>query len=156
MPGESPIPRRHPGARPPRARQLRHGSAPESALPQLIPERAVTDLAASRAFHAGPGPRPGEAGLMLDQLGPGRAPAALTAGDRPCGRGVNFQVEIPGLAPLLAALQALRHAPRPGPETRWSRAGVEEIGPRQVRLDDPDGHSLRFGKLLGRRPAEGG
>lgn len=144
--------------------------AVDDIMQKLFPELAVTDIAASRAFYAALGfetvyERPedgfvrlrlGDAEIMLDQLGLGRDPEALTAADRPFGRGLNLQIELPRLAPLLAALRALDRSPRLGPETRWYRAGHVEIGQRQVWVDDPDGYVLRFCELLGERPAEAG
>lgn len=137
-------------------------------MPALIPELAVTDIAASTAFYRALGfetvyERPeegfvrlrrGGAQVMLDQLGVGRDPAALTPGDRPFGRGVNLQIEVDRLAPLLAALRALNHVPRLGPENRWYRAGTVEIGQHQLWIEDPDGYLLRFSESLGTRPAE--
>lgn len=138
-------------------------------MPALIPELAVTDAGASTAFYHALGfatvyDRPeegfvrlrlGTAEIMLDQLGLGRDPVALGPGDRPFGRGLNLQIEVPALAPILAALTRLGTPPRLGPETRWYRAVGDEIGQRQLWVDDPDGYLLRFCEPLGRRPAEG-
>lgn len=136
-------------------------------MPALIPELAVTDLPASLGFYRALGfetvyerseegfvrLRLGTADIMLDQLGIGRDPEMLGPCDRPFGRGVNLQVEVDRLEPLLAALDARGQIPRLGPETRWYRAGAEEIGQRQVWVDDPDGYLLRFCEMLGTRPA---
>lgn len=135
----------------------------------LIPELAVTDAAASAAFYRALGfetvyTRPedgfvrlrlGAAEIMLDQLGIGRDPEALTPDDRPFGRGVNLQIEVAALAPVLAALETLGQPPQLGPETRWYRAGGQEIGQRQIWVTDPDGYLLRFCETLGTRPAGG-
>lgn len=97
--------------------------------------------------------RLGEAQIMLDQLGLGRDPEALSGADRRFGHGVNLQIEVAALAPVLAAVKTLGIAPKFGPETRWYRAGTEEIGQYQVWVADPDGYLLRFYEMLGRRPA---
>lgn len=133
----------------------------------LVPELAVSDWAVSRRFYcevlgfaavydrAEEGfsyLRLGGAELMIDQIGQGRnfdgghLPRA-----RPFGRGVNLQIHVPAVAPLLAAL-----AGRPlflGPEDRWYRRGEEEVGNRQFVVADPDGYLLRFFEDLGARRA---
>jgi catechol 2,3-dioxygenase-like lactoylglutathione lyase family enzyme len=88
--------------------------------PGLVPELSVTDLAASRRFwcdligftvkYARPNEGfaylvLGQADLMLDQINTGRTwiTAALAA---PLGRGVNFQLSVPDLEPVLRRLKA--------------------------------------------------
>ena len=135
-------------------------------MADLIPEFAVTDLSISLRFYRALGfemvyDRPDEgfarmrlggAEIMLDQLGHTRDPHRLGPGDRPFGRGVNVQIEVAALDPLLAALDSLGHTPRLGPETRRYRAGTQEIGQRQLWVEDPDGYLLRFCQFVDRRP----
>ena len=93
----------------------------------------------------------GEAELMLDQIGLGRdfggdhAPTS-----RPFGRGVNLQIRVPSIAPLLAALAGTPLSLPP--EERWYRREDHEVGQRQFVVADPDGYLLRFYEDLGRRP----
>ena len=73
--------------------------------------------------------------------------------EKPLGRGVNFQIEVANVSPLLAALAA-----EPWPLFRplhdaWYRAGAAEVGCRQFLVQDPDGYLLRFSQPLGQRPA---
>jgi len=72
--------------------------------------------------------------------------------ERPFGRGVNFQIKVESVAPLLSAL-AGRGWPLFRPlEDAWYRIVSEEAGNRQFLVQDPDGYLLRFTEDLGRRP----
>ena len=134
-------------------------------MPALVPELNVTDFAVSLGFYRALGwqvayDRPedefaylrlGEAELMIDGLRTGRNfDATLSPDDRPFGRGVNLEITVPAIAPLLAALDdtPLHLAP----EEKWYRAGDDEIGVRQFIVADPDGYLLRFSEPLGTRP----
>jgi catechol 2,3-dioxygenase-like lactoylglutathione lyase family enzyme len=124
----------------------------------LVPELLVKDLATSLAFwrdlcgFAVAYDRPeegfayltrGDAHVMLEQEGVGRN--WLTGPlDRPLGRGINFQLAVDELEPILARLRAANHALFLEPETKWYRVGAEETGVRQFLVTDPDGYLLRF------------
>ncbi|MEI4471794.1 bleomycin resistance protein [Frigidibacter sp. MR17.24] len=138
----------------------------------MVPELSVTDWQASRAFYcdllgfACLYDRPdegfaylalGEAQLMLDQYDLGRSfDPGLGPADRPFGRGMNLQIRVPALAPLLGRLADAGVAPHLGPEDRWYRRGAEEVGNRQVIVADPDGYLLRLYEDLGARPLAAG
>ncbi len=134
----------------------------------LVPELAVSDWRASRRFYCGilgfhcHYERPeegfchlglGEAALMIDQIGLGRtfgdglAPAA-----RPFGKGVNLQIRVPRIQPLVTALSATGTPLHLPPEDRWYRRRDDEVGHRQFVVADPDGYLLRFVETLGARP----
>lgn len=131
----------------------------------LVPELTVSDFPASLAFYRRLGwlvvhDRPeddfaclrlGEAELMIDGLPFGRTfDPTLTAADRPFGRGMNLEITVPSVAPLLAALEgAALHLPV---EEKWYRAGDRDLGVRQFVVADPDGYLLRFSEPLGSRP----
>lgn len=135
----------------------------------LVPELSVSDFPAALAFdlrlgwavvHARPGDQfallrlgegPEAAEVMLDGLRTGRNfDADLTAADRPFGRGLNREITVPALAPLLAALG---DQPLALPvEEMWYRAGAVETGVRQFIVADPGGYLLRFSEQLGSRP----
>lgn len=136
--------------------------------PDLVPELEVTDAAASLAFYTQMlgfqivYQRPeegfaylrlGTANLMLDQYDLGRS---FDAGDtpmrRPFGRGLNLQIRVPDIAPLLATLAAHGIALHLPPEDRWYRRDNLETGNRQFIVADPDGYLLRFYQDLGLRP----
>jgi catechol 2,3-dioxygenase-like lactoylglutathione lyase family enzyme len=133
----------------------------------LVPEFAVSDWRRSRRFycdvlgfeciHERPEEgfcrlRLGEAELMIDQIGAGRTfddghlPDAY-----PFGRGLNVQIRVPSVAPLLAALERIGCPLYLPLEERWYRVGDAETGNRQCGVADPDGYLLRFFEDLGLR-----
>lgn len=130
----------------------------------LIPELSVRSLAKSLRFYRSLGfkveyARPeegfaflslGTAQLMLDQIGKGRTwrTAALR---RPLGRGINLQLRVPSISPLLHRLKARRVPLFLGPEDRWYRINSKHAGNRQFLVQDPDGYLLRFFEDLGTR-----
>jgi catechol 2,3-dioxygenase-like lactoylglutathione lyase family enzyme len=139
-------------------------------MPALIPEFAVTDWQRSKAFYLALGfvvsyERPeegfayltlGEAALMIDQIGEGRTfDDGHLPENYPFGRGLNVQIEVAAIAPLVDALWAMQHQLYLAPETRWYRRGDMELGNRQFVVTDPDGYLLRFFEDLGERPVGG-
>lgn len=135
----------------------------------LVPEFAVSDWRRSRAFYVGVlgfavrYERPeegfcclalGAAELMIDQIGLGR-----TFGDGhlptepPFGRGLNLQIAVEAIDPLLAALAAAGVPLYLPPEERWYRRDKTEVGVRQFVVADPDGYLLRFAEPRGERAA---
>ena len=87
---------------------------------------------------------------MLEQRGAGRnwLPAAL---DLPLGRGINFQVSVPSIDPLVRALREASWELFMEPETKWYRTGESEAGVAQFLVQDPDGYLIRFQASIGRR-----
>jgi catechol 2,3-dioxygenase-like lactoylglutathione lyase family enzyme len=73
--------------------------------------------------------------------------------ERPFGRGINFEIKVKSIAPILDALASRGWALFRAPADAWYRIGVEEGGNRQFLVQDPDGYLLRFTENLGRRPA---
>lgn len=92
----------------------------------------------------------GAAHLMLDQAGVGRnwVPAAM---ERPLGRGVNFQISVDSIGPIVSALRAAAWPLFMEPETKWYRMGEVEAGVIQFLAQDPDGYLIRFQSSLGQR-----
>lgn len=132
----------------------------------LVPELAVTDLQTSLDFYIRllgfeiVFDRPetrfaylqlGEAQLMLDQYaeGQGWQTGAL---EPPFGRGLNLQIEVESLDPLLSRLAAAAYPLFVAPEENWYRVGSTRYGSREVLVQDPDGYLLRFSEALGERP----
>jgi catechol 2,3-dioxygenase-like lactoylglutathione lyase family enzyme len=137
--------------------------------PGVVPELCVTDLAASQRFwcellgftvkyarldegFAYLVQR--QAHLMLDQADVGRTwiTASLEA---PLGRGVNFQLSVPYLEPVLDRLNAAGWPLFSGLEEKWYRTGVRETGVRQFLVQDPDGYLVRPQTSLGSRTVRG-
>jgi catechol 2,3-dioxygenase-like lactoylglutathione lyase family enzyme len=133
----------------------------------LIPELSVRDWQVSRAFYVDvlgfsvAYERPEEgfafleregAALMIDQIGLGRDfDDGHMPREYPFGRGVNFQVEVSALGPILERLATGGYPILIGPEEKWYRRGDEELGQRQIVVADPDGYLLRFFEGLGVR-----
>lgn len=135
--------------------------------PALVPELLVNDTRVSIDFWCGlcgfeiAYQRPeegfayvslGSAHLMLEQHGLGRN--WITAPlERPFGRGINFQITVPSLAPILIALNDASYPLFMQPETTWYRTGeLEESGVSQFLVADPDGYLVRFQESKGHRP----
>lgn len=133
----------------------------------LVPELAVFSLAESLRFYLGllgfsvVYERPDEgfaflaldrAQLMLDQIGVGRTFDGDGPLVRPLGRGLNLQIEVPDVAPLIAALSGANWPLYLPLEEKWYRRDDLEVGNRQFVVADPDGYLLRFFSDLGSRP----
>ncbi len=143
---------------------------PGFAWSALVPELLVRDLDASLRFWCGlcgfavAYDRPEERFAYLD-LGPAQVMLEEAAGpgrrwmtgplEPPLGRGINFQVAVPDLGRVEAALQAAGWPLYLAPEERWYRAGAQESGVRQFLVQDPDGYLLRLQQPLGLRPVAG-
>ena len=133
----------------------------------LVPELTVTDLASSLKFWVNligfrvAYDRPEQAfayldldgsQVMLDQISPtGRD---WTTGELrpPFGRGINFQIQVPAVEPIIARLEAALWPLFKASEDAWYRSGEVELGQRQFLVQDPDGFLLRLGAGLGERP----
>ncbi|NTJ42782.1 VOC family protein [Agrobacterium larrymoorei] len=133
----------------------------------LVPELAVSDWHKSRTFYCDligfhvVYERPeegftylalGDAQLMIDQIGAGRtfeqdgAPISF-----PFGRGMNLQLSVPSLDPVLERLKLARIKLFLPLEEKWYRKGETEAGNRQFVVADPDGYLIRPFESLGER-----
>ena len=130
--------------------------------PALVPELGVTDIAASLAFwrdlcgFAVLWDRPEEgfaclerdgARIMLDRLGSTRDWLAAPA-ERPFGRGMNLEIAVTSLAPLLTALEAAAWPFFLPVEEKSYRVGTGAVRVRQFIVQDPDGYLVRFSERL--------
>ncbi|MDH4440400.1 MAG: VOC family protein [Rhizobium sp.] len=133
----------------------------------LVPELAVSDWLASRAFYcdligfAVAYERPeegfsyltlGEAQLMIDQIGIGRTFEIEEAPlEKPFGLGLNLQIRVPSVDDILTRLAAAGVVLYPPLEEKWYRRDDHEVGNRQFVVADPDGYLLRLFEDLGAR-----
>lgn len=133
----------------------------------LVPEFAVSDWHQSKAFYcdvlgfecAYERPeegfcylRLGDAELMIDQIGEGRTfDAGYLPESYPFGMGLNVQIRVPSIQPLVEALARINHPLFLPVEDKWYRIGPNEDGNRQFVVADPDGYLLRFFQDLGTR-----
>lgn len=129
--------------------------------PALVPELGVTDLAASLRFwrdicgFAVVHDRPEDgfacierdgARLMLDRLGDTRDWLAAPA-EHPFGRGMNLEIAVPSVQPLLEACAAAWPLFL-APEEKSCRVGGSAVRVRQFIVQDPDGYLVRFSETL--------
>jgi catechol 2,3-dioxygenase-like lactoylglutathione lyase family enzyme len=134
----------------------------------LVPELSVYDLSSSLKFYtqilgfAVAYERPedgfafihlGEAHLMLDEIDKGRTweTAEFT---KPLGRGINFQIRVASIEPLLEKLKQNGIKLFLEVEEKWYRKDDHEVGNKQFLVQDPDGYLLRFFEDMGRREIE--
>lgn len=131
----------------------------------LVPELAVTNLKTSLDFYTQllgfeiVFDRPetrfaylqlGQAQLMLDQIAEGVG-WQMGRLEPPFGRGINLQIEVQALAPMLARLAAAAYPLFVEPEENWYRQDDVLHGNREFLVQDPDGYLLRFSEFLGTR-----
>jgi len=67
----------------------------------------------------------------------------------PFGRGINFQIEIKNIKPLLKSLKNNNYKIFVKPQDNWYRQGKKLLGCREFLIQDPDGYLLRFSQDLG-------
>jgi catechol 2,3-dioxygenase-like lactoylglutathione lyase family enzyme len=141
------------------------GKIPAAGFAALIPELSVTNLEESVHFWCAllgfeiaydrPAARfvflhRGAVQVMLCERNGRWEPAEM---QRPFGRGINLQITVERIAPMLAALEAAGWALYEGPTEAWYRTGDDrEGGQREFLVQDPDGYLLRFAEDLGTRP----
>lgn len=88
--------------------------------------------------------------LMLEELHEG---AWLTGElQPPLGRGVNFQIEVASVQPILDRLSAVGILLFREPRESWYATGDSEEGQIEFLVQDPDGYLLRLCEILGERP----
>lgn len=131
----------------------------------LVPELVCADFPASLAFYRdllgfarlyGREDPPfaylerERAQVMLERLEP-QGSWLTGALEQPFGRGINLQIEVSDLEPLLAALARANWPLYREPEAAWYRVDDRLEGQRQFLVQDPDGYLLRFCQALGAR-----
>ena len=134
----------------------------------LVPELTVLDIAKSLAFYTDllgfevVFSRPetrfaylqlGEAQLMLDQYAEGQGWGETGKLEPPLGRGINLQIEVEKLEPILKRLAEADYPLFVPPEENWYRQEDELHGNLEFLVQDPDGYLLRFSEYLGSKPA---
>lgn len=147
-----------------RAASPSSGSVPKDGFAALVPEFSVSDLSNSLSFWCG------LLGFEVAYDRPAARFAYLTRGrlqvmlcerngrweqaemQRPFGQGINFQMMVDCLTPILDALAAANWPLYEKPNEAWFRTGDSEGGQRDFLVQDPDGYLLRFAERLGIRP----
>jgi len=88
--------------------------------------------------------------IMIDQIGKGRTWETAPF-EHPLGRGVNLQIEVKSIDPILERLRLNNTNLFLDTEEKWYRKDDTELGNRQFLVQDPDGYLLRFTEDLGER-----
>lgn len=130
----------------------------------MVPELSVTDFAKSLAFYCDilgftvrikrESPdfvylEQEQVQIMLEQV----SDSAWVTGEliAPLGRGVNFQIELTDLAPLMQRIEQHDIAYFRELKETWYDIGDKLSGEREFLLQDPDGYLLRFTQHLGEK-----
>ena len=66
----------------------------------------------------------------------------------PLGVGMNVQIQVSSIEPMLENLAQAQIALSLQPEDRWYRIGDTGLGVRQFAVADPDGYLLRFSQVI--------
>jgi len=138
---------------------------PTGGFAPLVPELDVFDLTKSKAFWCDvlgfrlAYQRP-EHGFVFVELQGSQVMLIQRNGnwengdlECPLGRGINFQIFVESVAPLLDALKEADWPLFRECHDAWYRIAGEEHGSRQFLVQDPDGYLLRFAQDLGKRNA---
>ena len=132
---------------------------------KLVPELLVSNHAASRDFYVriigftARYERPAEKFSYLDLDGAELMIEEETdfwttaPREKPYGRGINLQIEVAAIDPILSRLKEAGIALFRPVEEAWYRSGDTYSGNRQVLVQDPDGYLLRIFEDLGRQAA---
>ncbi|MBR8652399.1 VOC family protein [Achromobacter sp. Marseille-Q0513] len=138
-------------------------------LARMVPELLVSDLSRSLAFWMDlcgfdiVYQREDEGFVYLDLDGAQFMLEEVRGDDNwitapleaPRGRGINFEITVRAVEPLLERLAAAGWPLYLARQERWYRSNAIEIGVSQFLVQDPDGYLLRFSEPLGERPAQG-
>lgn len=136
---------------------------PTGGFARLVPELDVFDLGKSKTFWCDvlsfriAYQRP-ESGFMYIELQGSQVMLNQRNGNwetgdlqRPLGRGINFQMFVDSVEPLLGALKNANWPLFRECHDAWYRVAGEQRGNRQFLVQDPDGYLLRFAQDLGKR-----
>ncbi|WP_242168080.1 MULTISPECIES: VOC family protein [unclassified Pseudomonas] len=89
--------------------------------------------------------------VMLEQVDPLANQWLTAALERPFGRGMNLQIDVASVLPVIQRLDAAAYPLFKASKDVWYRAGEVEVGQREFLLQDPDGYLVRLVERLGER-----
>lgn len=90
--------------------------------------------------------------IMLEQYDPLELQWVTGALEAPLGRGINLQIAVDVVEPILHRLAAVQWPLFRTCEDVWYRADAVEVGQREFLVQDPDGYLVRLAESLGERP----
>jgi len=70
----------------------------------------------------------------------------------PFGMGINFQIEVENIEPILNSLKENKYPIFIEPKENWYRQDNKLIGNKEFLIKDPDGYLLRFAEDIGTKP----
>jgi catechol 2,3-dioxygenase-like lactoylglutathione lyase family enzyme len=69
--------------------------------------------------------------------------------EHPFGRGINFQIEVDKIQPILDNLKKNNYPIFIEPKENWYQQDNQLLGNKEFLIQDPDGYLLRFFESLG-------
>jgi len=72
----------------------------------------------------------------------------------PYGRGINFQIEVGNIQPILDSLKDNNYPVFVQPTENWYRKDNKLLGNKEFLVKDTDGYLLRFSQDIGEKPVE--
>lgn len=69
--------------------------------------------------------------------------------EKPFGRGINFQIEVKKIKPILNNLKKNNYPIFVEPKENWYKKDNQFLGNKEFLVQDPDGYLLRFFEDLG-------
>ncbi|MBE3084625.1 MAG: VOC family protein, partial [Bacteroidetes bacterium] len=87
-----------------------------------------------------------DAQIMIDKVNDNWNTGDL---EYPYGRGINFQIEVDDISPLLTSLNENNYSIFISPKDNWYRVDDQLHGNREFLVQDPDGYLLRFSQDIG-------
>lgn len=145
-----------------------NGTVPASGFNVLVPEFDVFDLQKSLEFWCGglgfqvAYARLEQGFAYLERDGAQVMLTVITGEwqtgplEYPLGRGMNIEIGVSQIDPILDCLQDLAWPLFVPPREKWRATGDQESGNREFLVQDPNGYLLRFSESLGTRPLPSG
>ena len=69
--------------------------------------------------------------------------------ESPLGRGINFQIEVKEIEPIIQSLKSNNYSLFKEPKENWYKKENELLGNLEFLVQDPDGYLLRFSQDIG-------
>ena len=87
--------------------------------------------------------------IMIEEINNNWSTSKL---EYPFGRGINFQIAVDKIQPILDNLEKNNYPTFVEPKENWYRQNNQLLGNKEFLLKDPDGYLLRFAEDLGTQP----
>ncbi len=72
--------------------------------------------------------------------------------EHPFGRGINFQIEVKDIDPLIISLKKNKYPIKVKPQDSWYSKNKVLLGNQEFLIMNPDGYLLRFFQNIGIKP----